>query len=67
MADKMKKAEAGYEKAKKTSEPGEGGRFRAMVRLGKAKGMRDPEAWAAWVGGKKYGKGKMQKMAAAGK
>jgi hypothetical protein len=63
----VKKAQAAYEKTKKTNEPGEGGRFRAMKRLGKAKGVKDPEAWAAWIGRKKYGAGKMAKMAAAGK
>lgn len=53
----------------KTMEPGGGGRFAAMV--GKLKGQgkseESAEAIAASAGRKKYGKGRFQAMAAAGK
>jgi hypothetical protein len=46
---------------------GEGGRFRAMVAKLKKRGVKDPKALAAFVGRKKYGKERFQKMAAAGR
>ena len=64
---KVKKAEAKYETAKKDSPPGEGGRFKAMKSVLKAKGAKDPGALAAHIGRKKYGAKKFGKMAAKGK
>ena len=52
---------------KKSKKPGGGGRFKAVEESAKKSGARDPKAVAASVGMKKYGKGKMEKMAAAGK
>lgn len=53
----------------KTMEPGGGGRFAAMVGKLKSKGKSEEsaEAIAASIGRKKYGKGRFQAMAAAGK
>ena len=46
---------------------GTGARFKKLSKqLGK-KGAKDPKALAAWIGRKKYGKKKFQKMAATGK
>ena len=57
MADdkKVAKAQRKYEKAKATSEPGEGKRFEALSGSLEAKGVDDPKALAAWIGRKKYG------------
>lgn len=41
--------------------PGGGGRFKKLVRSGMS------PALAAWIGRKKYGKKRFQKMAAAGR
>lgn len=47
---------------------GKGTRFKAMVRkLKKKKGVKDPKALAAAIGRSKFGKGKMQHMAAKGR
>jgi hypothetical protein len=47
---------------------GKGTRFKAMVKkLKKKKGVRDPGALAAAIGRSKFGKGKMQHMAAKGR
>jgi len=47
---------------------GSGERFaRLKGELAKRKEIRDPGAVAAWIGRKKYGKGRFQKMAAAGR
>jgi hypothetical protein len=47
---------------------GKGTRFKAMVsKLKKKKGVRDPGALAAAIGRSKFGKGKMQSMAAKGR
>ena len=64
---RKKAAKKAYEKAKKTSKPGEGKRFKALEKSIEASGAEDPGAVAAAIGRKKYGKGKFQKMAAAGK
>lgn len=57
--------------AKKTSgkKPplGSGARFKAVEESARKSGAADPKAVAASVGMKKYGKGAMQKMAAAGR
>jgi len=46
--------------------PGEGGRFKKLKKELGGKGAKDPAALASWIGRKKYGKGKFQKMATAG-
>lgn len=47
--------------------PGGGGRFKALVRkLAKRKGVESPQRLAAFIGRRKY-KGRMNKMAAAGR
>jgi hypothetical protein len=55
-----------YDKAKK-SKLGSGARFKAVAAAAKKGGAKDPGAVAYSIGVKKYGKSKMQKMAAAGK
>ena len=47
--------------------PGEGGRFKALSQALAKKGAKNPKALAAWIGRRKYGKSRFQKMAAAGK
>ena len=46
---------------------GEGGRFAALKSALAKKGARTPGALAAWIGRKKYGKARFQKMAAKGR
>lgn len=47
---------------------GSGARFKALSKkIGKKKGVSNPDAIAAVIGREKYGKTKMAKMAAAGK
>ena len=46
---------------------GSGKRFQQLVKQLKDRGVRDPEALAAWIGRKKYGKQKFQKLAAQGR
>lgn len=46
---------------------GEGSRFQAVERSAAASGARDPAAVAAAAGMEKYGKSKMEKLAAAGR
>jgi len=63
--------------AGKSMRPGGGGRFARLVgklkakkgrsRTGKSRKVRTPKALAAWIGRKKYGKKRFQKMAAAGR
>ena len=60
-------ARRAYEKARKTSKPGEGSRFKAVAKAAKAGGAKNPAAVAAAIGRRKYGKAKFQKMAAAGR
>ena len=55
-----------YQRAKKKP-LGEGSRFRAVAKAAKAGGARNPEAVAAAIGRKKYGKARFQRMAARGK
>lgn len=64
---KVAKARQNYERVKKTSKPGEGKRFAAMSKLVEAGGAKDPDAVAAMIGRKKYGKKRFQEMASAGK
>ena len=47
--------------------PGEGGRFKKLVSKLKEDGAKDPEALAASIGRKKYGKKKFQKFSQAAK
>lgn len=47
--------------------PGPGKRFKNLSKKLVAKGARDPDALAAYIGRKKYGKDKFQKMAADGR
>jgi hypothetical protein len=60
------KAKRIYEAKAKGTKPGTGERFKAMVEALKMKGAKSPEALAAWVGRRKYGK-QFQKMAVAGR
>ena len=41
---------------------GSGGRFKALSGKLKKKGVKNPNALAAWIGRKKYGKKKMTKL-----
>ncbi len=56
-----------YEREAKGAPVGTGQRFRALVKALSYKGVKNPEALAAWIGRKKYGKKKFQQMAAAGR
>lgn len=47
--------------------PGGGGRFQKLKGELAERGVRDPGALAASIGRAKYGKGRFQKMAAAGR
>lgn len=48
---------------KEEPKPGSGKRFQALVaKLRKKKGVKDPEALAAWIGRKKYGKERFANM-----
>lgn len=60
---KIAKAEKKYERAFKTSKPGEGKRFGALEGVFAAKGAEDPGALAAWIGRKKFGKKRFAKLA----
>jgi len=63
-----KAAAKAYEKAKRESEPGEGGRFKALTKAIAARGkVKNPAAVAAAIGRKKWGKERFQQMAAAGR
>lgn len=46
---------------------GQGGRFAALKQKLAKRGVKDPAALAAWIGRKKYGKEKFQKLAAKGR
>lgn len=62
----LKAAKAAYKRAKKKP-LGEGSRFKAMTRVVKAGGAKNPEAVSAMIGRRKYGAKKMAKWAAAGR
>lgn len=66
---KVKKADAAYKKAVKTSNPGEGKRFAAGSKALQAKGKTKKSANAimAVAGRKKYGAKKFASMASRGK
>jgi hypothetical protein len=53
--------------AKRKAKLGSGARFRAVAASARKRGARDPNAVAAVVGRRKYGKARMAKMAAAGR
>jgi hypothetical protein len=46
---------------------GSGANFKKLVSDLKDRGVKDAKALAAWIGRKKYGKEKFQKMAAQGR
>ena len=46
---------------------GSGARFKALTQKLKRKGVRNPKALAAYIGRKKFGKKRFQKMAATGR
>lgn len=46
---------------------GSGQRFAALTDKLKKKAAKNPKALAAWIGRRKYGKSKFQKLAARGK
>ena len=46
---------------------GSGARFSALTQQLAAKGAKDPKALAAYIGRKKYGKKKFQKLSAGGR
>jgi len=46
---------------------GAGGRFKSLAAKLKKKRARSPKALASWIGRRKFGKAKFQKMAAKGR
>ena len=55
--DLAQAAAKAYQKAKATSEPGEGSRFKALTKAVSARGgVKNPEAVSAGIMWKKYGK-----------
>ena len=68
-SSKVKKADAAYQKAVKTSKPGEGKRFYTGSKAIQAKGKSKKQADAimAVAGRKKYGPQKMASMSAKGR
>lgn len=52
---------------KKKPKLGSGERFEQLSRELAARGVRDPDALAAWIGRKKYGKKRMAELAASGR
>lgn len=54
-------------KPDKNAPLGEGGRFAALKQDLAKGGARSPGGLAAWIGRRKYGKKKFQKLAAKGK
>jgi hypothetical protein len=46
---------------------GSGERFKKLVKELKEKGVENPEALAAWIGRKKYGKQRFQELARKGR
>jgi hypothetical protein len=56
-----------YKAKTKGTKVGTGKRFKVMVAALKKKGAKTPPALAAWIGRRKYGPGRMAKMAAAGR
>lgn len=54
-------------KKQKKPKLGTGERFKALVKKLAAKGAKTPKALAAWIGRRKYGKKRFQKLAVRGK
>jgi len=52
---------------KKEPKLGSGERYKKLVGDLEKRGVKDPKALAAYIGRKKYGKAKFQKLAAEGK
>ncbi|MCX2726015.1 hypothetical protein OO015_00645 [Thermomicrobium sp. 4228-Ro] len=46
---------------------GTGERFKQLTQKLKRKGVKDPEALAAWIGRQKYGKQRFQELATKGR
>lgn len=46
---------------------GSGERFKALSKKLGAKGVKNPDALAAWIGRKKYGSKKMAQLSASGR
>ena len=46
---------------------GSGARFKALTKKLAKKGAKNPKALSAWIGRRKYGKKKFQKLASRGK
>jgi len=55
--------------AKKGRKPplGTGARFKALVQKLRRRGAKDPEALAAWIGRKKYGKKRFAQLSRKGR
>jgi len=56
-----------HRRVMKRTKPGTGARFKSLVKQLKRKGVRNPKALAAWIGRRKYGKARFQRMAVAGR
>lgn len=69
MKGKVKRADAAYKKAAKTSKPGSGKRFATLSKSIQAEGKSkaSADAIAASIGRKKYGAKRFAKMGAAAK
>ena len=52
---------------KRKAKLGSGARYKKLTKSLKKGGARDPKALAAWIGRKKYGKKKFQKLATKGR
>jgi hypothetical protein len=50
-----------------TPKLGSGKRFKRLTKKLKKKGAKNPKALAAWIGRKKFGKKKFQKLSAKGR
>ena len=66
-ARKVSRKLAAYQHAKATSRPGQGKRFAALTSELEAKGAKNPAALSAWIGRRKYGKSKFQRLSARGR
>ena len=51
----------------KKAKLGSGARFKALTKKLSSKGVKNPKGLAAYIGRKKYGKTKFQKMATQGR
>ena len=60
------KASRAHARVMAKTKPGTGKRFKSLTKQLKRKGAKNPEALAAWIGRKKYGK-RMTSMAITGK